>query len=134
MEMFADYMFEEAVDYATLPSQNPLGRLKKCKLAEVDSDSPLFVDALGDQGMWGTQEEESSPPGPATHVDKAEHMNVGSTTYWGCVNKTIYITGDKESVATGGHDNQAGTNDTGSKIYVACRIENYHVTVTDRTT
>ncbi|KAI8496069.1 hypothetical protein Bbelb_264850 [Branchiostoma belcheri] len=39
----------------TLPSQNPLGRLKKCKLADVDSDSPLFVDALGDQGMWGTQ-------------------------------------------------------------------------------
>ncbi|KAI8519862.1 hypothetical protein Bbelb_031190 [Branchiostoma belcheri] len=35
----------------TLPSQNPLGRLKKCKLADVDSDSPLFVDALGDQGI-----------------------------------------------------------------------------------
>ncbi|KAI8514844.1 hypothetical protein Bbelb_074350 [Branchiostoma belcheri] len=79
-----------------------------------------------------TIEEESSPP--ATHMDKAEHRNVGSTTYWGCVNKTIYITGDKESMTTGGHDNQAGTNDTGSKIYVACRIENYHVTVTDRTT
>ncbi|KAI8516616.1 hypothetical protein Bbelb_051970 [Branchiostoma belcheri] len=40
----------------TLPSQNPLGRLKKCRLADVDSDSPLFVDALGDQGMWGTQD------------------------------------------------------------------------------
>ncbi|KAI8504589.1 hypothetical protein Bbelb_177070 [Branchiostoma belcheri] len=36
-----------------LPSQNPslkLGRLKKCKLAEVNSDTPVFVDALGDQG------------------------------------------------------------------------------------
>ncbi|KAI8509394.1 hypothetical protein Bbelb_132420 [Branchiostoma belcheri] len=30
------------------PSQNP--KLKTCKLADVDSDSPLFVDALGDQG------------------------------------------------------------------------------------
>ncbi|KAI8486240.1 hypothetical protein Bbelb_359560 [Branchiostoma belcheri] len=27
-----------------------LGRLKKFKLTDVDSDSPLFVDALGDQG------------------------------------------------------------------------------------
>ncbi|KAI8522031.1 hypothetical protein Bbelb_017850 [Branchiostoma belcheri] len=38
---------------SALPSQNPsvkLGRLKKCKLAEVDSDTPVFVDALGDQG------------------------------------------------------------------------------------
>ncbi|KAI8514846.1 hypothetical protein Bbelb_074370 [Branchiostoma belcheri] len=59
-------------------------------------------------------EDESVPP--ATHVDKAEHRNVG------------------KSVTTGGHDNQAGANGTGSKIYVACRIENYHVTVTDRTT
>ncbi|KAI8512950.1 hypothetical protein Bbelb_095890 [Branchiostoma belcheri] len=35
------------------PGPNPsvkLGRLKKCKLAEVDSDTPVFVDALGDQG------------------------------------------------------------------------------------
>ncbi|KAI8482816.1 Crystallin, lambda 1 [Branchiostoma belcheri] len=38
---------------SALPSQNPsvkLGRLKKCKLADVDSDTPVFVDALGDQG------------------------------------------------------------------------------------
>ncbi|KAI8520648.1 hypothetical protein Bbelb_004020 [Branchiostoma belcheri] len=38
---------------SALPSQNPsvkLGRLKKCKLGNVDSDSPLFVDTLGDQG------------------------------------------------------------------------------------
>ncbi|KAI8512040.1 Gypsy retrotransposon integrase-like protein 1 [Branchiostoma belcheri] len=46
-------MYQDLI--TTLPSQNPLGRLKKCKLADVDSDSPLFVDALGDQGMWGTQ-------------------------------------------------------------------------------
>ncbi|KAI8480506.1 hypothetical protein Bbelb_417420 [Branchiostoma belcheri] len=38
---------------SALPSQNPLvklGRLKKCKQADVDSDTPVFVDALGDQG------------------------------------------------------------------------------------
>ncbi|KAI8500945.1 hypothetical protein Bbelb_210400 [Branchiostoma belcheri] len=32
------------------PFQNP--KLKTCKLADVDSDSPLFVDALGDQGRF----------------------------------------------------------------------------------
>ncbi|KAI8488034.1 hypothetical protein Bbelb_341520 [Branchiostoma belcheri] len=37
------------------PLSKSTGQTEKCKLADVDSDSPLFVDALGDQGMWGTQ-------------------------------------------------------------------------------
>ncbi|KAI8484602.1 hypothetical protein Bbelb_377090 [Branchiostoma belcheri] len=51
---------------SALPSQNPsvkLGRLKKCKLTEVDSDTPVFVDALGDQGRPPSY---TAPPPPQT--------------------------------------------------------------------
>ncbi|KAI8491448.1 hypothetical protein Bbelb_306480 [Branchiostoma belcheri] len=40
------------------PSQNH--KLKTCKLADVDSDSPLFVDALGDQGRKRAAQSEAA--------------------------------------------------------------------------
>ncbi|KAI8516224.1 hypothetical protein Bbelb_048050 [Branchiostoma belcheri] len=75
-----------------------------------------------------TSEDESQPP--PTQLDEPEHSNGGRTIYWGCVNRTYHVTGDRESVATGRRDDQAGTNYTGLKIYVACVIENYHRPVT----
>eukprot|EP00058_Branchiostoma_floridae_P019627 XP_002605117.1 hypothetical protein BRAFLDRAFT_84210 [Branchiostoma floridae] len=79
----------------------------------------------------GQEEDESSPP--PREVDEAKHSNVGRTVYWGCVNRTYHITGDRESVPESAHDDQSGASNTGLKIYVGCVIENYHVT-TDRTT
>ncbi|CAH1249819.1 Hypp8698 [Branchiostoma lanceolatum] len=80
-------------------------------------------------------ETEDEPPPPPTQVDEAKNTNVaiGRAVYWGCVNRTYHVTGDRESVPARGRNDQTGATDTGLKIYVGCVIENYHFT-TDRAT